>query len=308
MRQNEADIEQTTQEKPAGSASLYLWPTIATFFWAGNFVAGRIAVQDIGPLSVGTLRVAIASPFLLLLLWWREGRPRRPERKELLLYIWLGILGVAAFNLLYYSGMKYTMASEASLIMAAAPVTTAILAAIFVGERLTVWKLIGAIVSFAGVGLVVGADLGIVGYNPTRLLGDALILAATLAWTGQMIITRVAMTRASPLAVAAYSGVIGMVFLVPFGAWEMAGQSQTLSSVPSWAAILYGAIFANVLASVLWNVGIRDVGASRASVLSNLMPVIALLLSVVLLNETLYPMHLAGAALVLVGVLFTVRG
>ncbi|MCL5257349.1 MAG: DMT family transporter [Chloroflexi bacterium] len=301
-------MEQISEGKPVGGALPYLWPTVATFFWAGNFVAGRIAVQDIGPLSVGALRVAIASPILFLLLWWQEGKPHWPDRREAILYVSLGALGVAAFNLLYYSGMKYTMASEASLIMAVAPVTTAVLAAIFIGEKLTIWKLIGAIVSFAGVGLVVGADLGVAGYNPARLLGDALILAATLAWTGQMIISRVAMTRASPLAVAAYSGVIGMLFLVPFGVWETAtGSNQTFSSMPSWGAILYGAIFANVLASVFWNVGIRDVGASRAAVLSNLMPVIALLLSVVLLSEVLLPMHLAGAALVLMGVWFTMR-
>lgn len=95
--------------------------------------------------------------------------------------------------------------------------------------------------------------------------------------------------------------------LVPLGAWEIMGQGGAAASTTAWLGVAYGAILATVAAPIMWNMGIKAIGASRAAVFGNLMPVVALLLSALMLGEAVGPVHLAGVTLVLVGVWLTTR-
>jgi drug/metabolite transporter (DMT)-like permease len=238
---------------------------------------------------------------MLLFGWTRLARRRLSPltRGSLPAVIGMALTAVAGYNILFLVGLMLAPASDGAIIVPGmAPILTAVLAGIFLGERVGLPAGLGMALAIGGLFLVFtpAAETG-----PDRLLGDALFLLGALAWAVYGVISKRASTRLDSVSATLYGTAGGTLVLLPPAIAE-GGMGQLLAAgTTAWLGVLYLAVFGSVVAFILVQYGIRRIGASRASVFALLVPIVGVGSSALLLREPLTPLTLAGGALVLVG-------
>ena len=289
-----------------------IWPTpsvgttailaliAANAIWGSTFVFTKPLLSSVSPLSLATLRFAVAVAVLWPLVL-RSGRRPALGRLPAL----MGFLGVFLAYVCQNVGLEHTSAANAALIQGGIPVLTALLAAAALGERLTPPILAGLGFSLAGVAVVVlgggGGDLGIAAF------GDALVLVSGLAMAAFLVVGRRVFATSDPLAVVAGVAFYGLLFLLPASAAELALGGVVRPDGRDLLGLLYLGAGASGLGFVLWAYGLRHLEAGRAAVFANLTPLVGVLLAVVALGEPLSSFHLVGSVLILGGVWIAVR-
>jgi len=292
----------------------YLKLVVTTFFWGGTFVAGKWAVGEAPPFFVAFLRFAIASVVLWALVArrCRGGHERIPvpvggaQWAELLS---LGLTGVFLYNFVFLTGLSWTTATNGSLIVAFNPLLTAVLSAWWLKERVRPVQTGGLLLALLGVGVVVTrGSISVVrrlSFNP----GDLLMLGAPLAWALYTIVGKKVLSRLSPLAATAYASLFGTLLLLPAAALEGSLRSGFHRlTMWGWISVLQLALLGTVVGFVWWYEGVEALGASRAAVFVNLVPLFGVLLSALILSESLEVSQLAGGILVVLGVGFGTLG
>jgi drug/metabolite transporter (DMT)-like permease len=279
----------------------YLSMVLMAILWAGAFVIGKLAVYSASPAIVAFLRFLIAGGVLLVIqaVWQRPGL--KVPRRDWLLAAGLGATGIAAYNLLFFWGLRYAPSSDGAMIIPTLnPLVTLFAAAAILGEPLTGRKLTGAAVSLAGQVLLFWTLLQAAAHDPQRLKGDLLFLASALCWSSYSIIGRIASKRFKPLAATTWGSVAGMAMLLPFALWSLPGSSGYTPLF--WMDVFYLGLGATVAGFFLWSRGLHVLGASRAAVFMNLVPVFTVAMAVLFLHEQVSLVQVAGMAIVLVGV------
>lgn len=281
----------------------YVFLTLAPLFWSGNVVLARALRGAVSPTSINFWRWVVALAILLPLQvreLWRLREVIRTRWKILLL---LGFLGFFLYQALSYQALAETTALNALLISATAPLVVALLGWIAFGERISPRLGAAILVSLSGVLVVITrADLSaLAGLRVGR--GDLLMLAATVVWALYSILLRRRPAELSPLGLVTVTALAGMLFTAPAYAWRTAAGDGMVLTLPTALALGYIGVFASVLAYLFWNQGVAAVGASRAGLSMNLMPVFGAVLAVAFLGESFALHHAIGAPLVLAGVL-----
>ncbi|MGE5285252.1 MAG: DMT family transporter, partial [Actinomycetota bacterium] len=278
------------------------------FFWGGTFVAGKWAVGEAPPFFVAFLRFAIASSVLWALVAWRErgSNERFPVPKggaQWAELFSLGLTGVFLYNFVFLTGLSWTSATNGSLIVAFNPLLTAVLSACWLKERIRPVQAGGLLLALFGVGVVITRGSFIVirslSFNP----GDLLMLGAPVAWALYTIVGKKALRTFSPLVATAYASLFGAVLLLPAAALEgslLTGVHRL--TVYGWISVLQLALLGTVAGFVWWYEGVESLGASRAAVFVNLVPLFGVLLSALILSESLGVSQLAGGILIALGV------
>lgn len=294
-------------QPPAGPGLLpYLMVTGTAFFWGGTFVAGKYAVADIPPIAVAMLRFAVAWFPLAFLLVFVQKQSLRLSRSDIGIFAALGFVGAALPNALIFTGVQYTSAANAALIQAAMPVITVLAAGVLVGERLGLRQWAGIVLSLLGVAYIIGNG----SFGALLALdlnaGNLMILGAVTAWALNTVFSRMAVGRYTPLQVSTHMALFGGVFLgiatlimSPQLVWKTPG-------LPAISAILFVAIFANVIGQVWWISGIKAVGPSRVAIFTNLQAIFGVILATLMLGERLAAFHVVGAAAVIGGVMLMI--
>ncbi len=275
---------------------------IAALLWSGNFVLGRAVAGRVPPVALAFWRWAVALA-VLLPLTFRAVRAAAPAlRRSWRILVPLGVLGVGNFNLLVYVGLTETSATNALLLNSACPAL--ILAISFLAglERPSPRQLAGIALSLLGVVTIVarGAPAGLLSVSFAR--GDLWVLAAVLSWAAYTILLARRPADVEPLPLLAVLIAIGLLWIAPFYALELARGARLHLDAVSVSAILYVALFASLASYALWNAGVAAIGASRAGVFLHLMPALGSVLAALLLRESFRAFHAAGIALILAGV------
>ena len=289
------------------SALDYAKLVFASALWGGGVVASKLATATLPSFTAASLRAAIASlVFLPHILLADRDRPRL-NRRDIRLFFLLGASGFFGFNAIYFVALKHSTASHSALVTGAGPVLTALLSVVLISERLGVAKLVGIGVSTLGVAVVVASSAGGLGGEAT-VMGDVLLIAGQGVWVLYTIYARFAMQRFSPIAVTAYSCFFGAALLLPL-ALLTDFSLPLLQAAPAgmWLAIGYSGTASMVLAYVLWNVGVKKIGATRTAVFTNLTPIWGVLLSALIAGETISIYHLIAGVLIIGGVWLTNR-
>lgn len=282
---------------------LYLKLTLMAVFWSGVFPAVNIVLQSMGLFASVFLRFALASLILFFLLRWREGRLPRLSPRESVLVAVLGLVGIGVYNCLFAYGLSLVEASRAALIVPANPAFTALIAALFLGERLGRVRAAGVVLCVLGALWVLGRGSFQTFATLQFSLGDLVLVACLFMWSGYTLLGRVAMASISPLALTAYVMALGALpIAVP--AWI---EHAPLANVTwqGWTALAYLVVFGTVLPYLWFYDGVKALGAARASQFINLVPPIAVLESILLLGESMTPGLLAGMVLVVAGLYLT---
>lgn len=278
-------------------------PVTTVLIWSVNTVVTKMAAGVISPESISFYRWLLALVLMLPLVARQAWR----ERAVLAHHGWklavLGVLGLVVYQGLTYEAAKTTSAVNMGVIIALMPLTATLLANVLTSEKLTVYRLVGAAISFAG--LVYLTSRG----NPATLLTEGIHLGDAL-------------TFIAVLANALY-GVMLRRWSMPIGLWlQLFWQVlfATLFLLPIWLLgtvspinsanlplILYAAIPTSLLAPYLWMVGIQNLGPSRTVMFINLLPIAVALLAFGLLGERLQAYHAIGGALAIAGVIIGLR-
>ena len=288
--------------------AVYLKLVLTAVFWGGTFVAGRIIAAGVRPFSAACLRFVFASLFLVILTRRLEGRLPRLARGQIVPAVLLGMTGVFAYNVLFFSGLKTVTASRASLIIATNPVFISVCSAVFFRERLDGRKILGILLSVSGATIVISRGA------PWEILGGALgwgelaIFGCVMSWVAYSLVGKKIMRGLPPMAAVTYSCLIGGAALTLAAYVEGITDQIGGYPLPVWLAIIYLALFGSALGFSWYYQGIQAIGPSRAGVFINLVPVSAVFLAWVLLRETIHFSLIVGAVLVTGGVYLTNSG
>jgi drug/metabolite transporter (DMT)-like permease len=283
----------------------YFSLVLTMLLWGGTFIAGRLLAESVEPASAAFLRFLIASVAMLIVTLLVEKRLIFPPKKMLLPLTLLGMTGVFAYNVFFFSGLHHISAGRASLIVASTPLIITIFAALFLGERLTSLKVCGVLLSLTGAITVISnghpGSLLSGGFGP----GEQALVGCVLSWSAYSLIGRSVLKTLSPLTAVCYSSIIGTFLLsIPATREGLFGRLSTISSL-DWVSLAYLGICGTALGFSLYYQGIKKIGASRAGIFINLVPLFSILLSWLILGESIKPIVLAGGLLVLSGVTLT---
>jgi len=277
--------------------------------WAGNTVAGRMSTGEISPMVVVFLRWFIISIFLILFL-----------NKKLILsfnlisgkLVWLclmGSLGLTGFNALFYIAAQNTTAINLGIIQGIMPAIILVGSVIIFKEAVNFTKVTGLIIAFFGVLVVVSQG----DYERVILLsfnyGDLVMLCACFFYSGFTLGLK-NKPVIDPIVLMTYFSLSALIFSIPLLIIEYyLGLIQVPATSSAWLTILYIAFVPSFLAQIFFIRGVELVGASKAGLFINFLPIFAAILGVLLLGERLFVYHLISLFIVLLGVyLFMVIG
>ncbi len=284
---------------------IYVKLMLTAIFWGGTFIAGRVVAKDVGPFSASFFRFAIASSFLILIIWRIDGRLLLPKKRQMVPVILLGLTGVFTYNVFFFKGLKLINAGRASIIIANNPIFIAILSAYFFKEKLNLIKAVGIIISVTGAIIVIskGNLNEIVQGNIGR--GEIYIFFCVLSWVVYSLIGKVVMADMSPISSVFYSCVIGTFFLFFPACFEGILNNFYHYPIMAWLGIFYLGIFGTVVGFVWYYEGIKMIGPTKASLFINFVPVSAVILAFMILDEPITLSLFIGTILVCAGVYLT---
>ncbi|MFO0774347.1 MAG: DMT family transporter [Nitrospiraceae bacterium] len=292
----------TSQGPRASSAVAYAALTIAAVVWGGSIVGQKYALSSFSAVEVSVFR-GIGALLILIPLWWvQEGKVVAVQGRDVAILCALG-LGVLGNHLLTLFGLRYISAASAGVIIGASPAITALLSSVLVKDVPFGKVAAGCLLSFVGVALVSGLGGGAAaGEQP--LLGGLLVLLGLVSWALYTIGSGAIMGRLSALTVNWTTLLISIVLQVPLLWSDQKVLNSGFGAVPvgGWLALGYLIVFATALGQQAWLYGVQGVGPSRAGVFVNLIPVSALLLSALVLGESVGAMEMVGIVLILAGV------
>ncbi len=284
----------------------YIFLTLVMLMFSGNLIVGK-AISELPPFTIAFFRIFIAFLVMLPVGIGQWQRNRAVFRKEWKPFLGLAVTGIALFNALIYMALRYTSSTNVAIVETTTPVFTIGLGILFLKERLTALQSIGVTLSLAGaVWVISGGSLeALVNFSFNR--GDLIMLAAVLVWSVYSVLVK-RHNHKFPM----YGGLVGMlgvavVTLFPFALYEWIRFSPQIFNAPVAMGLLYLGIFPSVIALLLYNHAVSEIGPSTSSVFFNLLPVFTMVGAVLLLDETVKNAQLIGGALVIGGVYLTTR-
>jgi drug/metabolite transporter (DMT)-like permease len=281
---------------------------LATILWGGNFVIGRAVSDDIPPMTLAFLRWAIAL-IVFYPLVAKKVKTDWPKLKEnYRAVILMAITGVAAFNTLVYIGVHYTTSINASLMNSTTPIMIYILSFIFLKERLNWQQILGTAISMIGVVFILTAgsveQLLAMQFNK----GDLIVLVAILCWAIYSIVVKRNAGKLPGDTTFFATIVLGFILLAPFAGYELIVTDTSINwSISTFLAIVYVGTFASIIAFLSWNKGVVAIGANRASIFLNFIPLFATIFAVIFIDETPVITQIIGGIAIIIGVLIANR-
>ncbi|MCP3663382.1 MAG: DMT family transporter, partial [Gammaproteobacteria bacterium] len=278
---------------------------MAAIFWGGTFVAGKLLSHEIDPYSAAFLRFLLASLLLMPMVYLKERRFPPITWRQFIAVVLLGLTGIFAYNVFFFSGLKTVEAGRAALIIAANPVLIALLSWLFFGESITLRKGAGILISVAGAMVVIAKG------DMVRLLagsvgtGELFLMGCVVSWVSYTIIGKRVLVAMTPLTAVAYSCVVGAVALFLPALKQGLGAAVMHLDFQMWLNLLYLSVLGTVLGFVWFYRGVKEIGPARAGQFINIVPISGVFFGMLFLDEQLTLSLLIGGVLILAGLLMT---
>ena len=279
----------------------YVLLLLTTLFWGANAVAGKLAIGHVSPMLLTTLRWAVAATILLAIGLPQLRRDWPLVRANMALLFALGAAGFTLFNAALYSALYYTSAINVSIEQAGIPMFIFVINFLLYRIGVSWGQIVGFTLSLVGVALAAAhGDLASLAQLEINF-GDALMLGAVALYAGYTVALRY--KPAIPwMSLMVAMSIGAFVTSLPFAAWEVAAGHAVLPDARGWAVVAFTAIFPSILSQVFYMRGVELIGANRAGLFVNLVPIFGTLLSIVLLGEAFHLYHAVAIALVLGGI------
>jgi len=300
-----------------GNLGTHLLLLLVAIIWGSTWAVGRFLSYgmdestgaNLGPATAAWLRYLVAVIAFVAWCWAyrnRNGPRMLPHDSRSWRYtVWLGLLGTMAYQLLFMHGMKWTAAGDASLIIPINPVFTVLLAAPMLGQKVTKRMAFGLLLGIVGVGAVVGWSPNTDIPFEHRLLGDAMIVLAALAWATNSNLTKIALEEdgiGTTEELVIWYSIVGWIMLTPWMLAEIWGSGIPSPNTVELGSIAYLGLFSTVLTYIWFARGIDRIGPTASASYVFLVPIFGVLSGWALLDESIGASMLVGFVLIVMGV------
>lgn len=275
----------------------------AVLLWSTSFVATKLALGEVPPLTLGAARFLVAACVLGVAVGVLGG-VRRPPADDLGRLAVGGLLGITVYFSMENFGVHLATASDAALLVAAYPAITMLLEILVYRARVSPVRFAGVGLAVLGVYMIVGGSPG--GTGTDRLLGDVLLVATGFVWALYNFSTRGVVRRYAMPTVLFYQTLFGAAAFLPLallesGSWQTPGPLSLL-------VVAYLGLFCSLVAFWLYAHGLKGLDAGSAVNIMNLVPVFGVLVAVVVLGEPVGVFQLLGGLVVVGGVTLGMKG
>lgn len=280
----------------------HIMAAIAICVWGSTFIFSKIMLRDFTPLQIMTMRFAVA----FIVLWCLYPKVEKTTLKDNIGIFVLSLFGNTIYFLFENNALQYTLAANVSIIVASAPIWTAMLAHFFTkGEKIRRNTVYGSALAFVGVALVVFNGTIVLKFNP---LGDILSLGAALCWAVYSIIVVKYVHRFSSFFLMRRSTLCALIASVPM--LIISGQADMPFECLLQKDTLFSIIFLGVLGSgvsyVLWNMATRILGVIKVNAYIYVNPFVTMITAGIFLGEPVTVMGIVGAVMIIGGVVLGV--
>ena len=280
------------------SLKLYIYIVLAMIFWSFSFIWTRVAIQSFHPMTLITLRLILASA-LLFVAMKLGGKFQKLRRQDFKWFILLAFFEPFLYYVGETFGLTMVESTLAAVIISTIPLFAPVLAFIVLGERINWATIVGILISLVGVFFVIYEPNGGFKANPW---GVALMFMAVFSAICYATILKKIPSYYNNMSVIFYQSLLGLIFFIPTFLLTDFSTIQTLTvSSESLFALLMLAVFASVVAFVLFAGVVREIGVTRTNVFVNLIPVFTAILAWFILNERLTFYKWAGILVVVSG-------
>ncbi|MBC8508417.1 MAG: DMT family transporter [Chloroflexi bacterium] len=279
----------------------------AVVAWGASFIATKVALRDVSPLTVVWLRFAMGVLIIGVAVAAR-GQLKLPSWRDAGYFMLLGFLGIAYHQWLQSTGLQTAQASTTAWIVATTPIFMALLGVLVLKERLNLLQVGGIALATIGVLVVVsGGDLGALGMDAQGMPGNLYILASAPNWAIFSVLSRRGLREHSPAWMMFY--VMGFGWLISsIGFFAGPGIAEIPQlTMNGWWGILFLGIACSGLAYVFWYDALRAIPASQVGAYLYLEPLVAVGVAAVILAEPIFFVSLLGGAAILLGVYLVER-
>ena len=280
----------------------YLLTALAPLCWGGNIVLARGVADIIPPVSFAFWRWTIAFIILLPFTWSRARQDWPRVIKSWKIMSVLSILGISFFNMILYTAMHTTTAINGAMIQTTMPAVIILVTLLLFKETVSKLQILGVAVCILGAFIVILRGRWATLLGMSFAPGDILMMGAVILYALYSALLR-QRPAIHPLSFLIYTFGLGILFLLPLYVWELSGSQTITLTRDVVLSILYVALFPSIVAYFCWNRGVEVIGANRAGLFINLIPVFASVLAILFLGETLQGFHIIGMALIFGGMI-----
>lgn len=274
---------------------------LVTAIWGLNMVIIKVLVEELPPQTMTAFRIMMAGITALIIIVFGKSFRRLSKREWI--YTLLGMLfSVILHHSLIAEGLTMIDASNASLILSLVPLTTAILAVLFLGEQLTKLRIIGFILALTGVFFIQGGSFS----NMQLSQGELILFIAMFAQAASFIFVKKATATLDSKQVTAIMYLLGSIglLIISFMTEPIGFKKMASSTLFIYFLFIVSGVVATGGGYIVFNAAIQKIGAGKTAIFNNFVPFFGLVFSALFLNETITASQLIGFLFIVAGVLF----
>ena len=275
---------------------------LATLFWSGNFIVGKIAfVDNVPPFSLTFFRWLLVWIILIPFTYKELFKLKKIIFQNAFLLFFLGLTSVGLFNSFIYNALNFTQVINASLFNAVIPAAIILLCFIFKLDKTNKYQLLGLVITLLGIlSIITKIDLNILltlNFNK----GDLLMIGAVITWGVYSAFLKKIKFEVSLLTLVHILCTFGLITLIPQFLYELLqGQTVIINSNFIYS-LLYLALFPSIGSYYCWAGAVSIIGANRSGIFLSLIPLFSTIMAIFFFNEKFQYYHFIGSVLTLFG-------
>lgn len=273
---------------------LFLFATLG----AGNYAAIKFAMPELPIYVIGAIRFTISAVILLVITYFYEGNLALPPKIRFKVFL-LGAIGIFSYQLFFAKGLSITTSVNTALMVAMSPIFTTIYGFLNKKQKVNRSIVIFILIGFLGTILISLGKTGGLSASLKTVPGDLLVLTAAMFWAFYALLSQEILKKISVFKMTSYAMLTGGVLLCFIAAGDLSAVTWKELSLNAWLGLLYATLISACLVFILWAVGISGIGTYKAMIYMYLQPCVALILGVLLLNESISWYQLIGGTIII---------
>ncbi|MGX5676988.1 DMT family transporter [Bacillus toyonensis] len=267
--------------------------------WGINYTIAKYGLVEFTAIEFTAIRMMAAAPLLLLLTFFIE-KSLYVERKDIPRLIVVSFVGIVLYQTLFMETVKYTSATNASLLISISPIFTTLFAVFLKQEKFSSRKLIGSMIAFVGAALVLVAGHSLA----SSFYGNGIGMITSICWGFYPVLAGPLIKKYSALRVTAWSALVGAIPLLLLSGPHVFVMPFHITKGMTLFALLYSIFFVTVFGLVMWYIGVQKIGASHTMVYMYITPIVAVLFAAIWENESISLQQMIGGIIIFFGLWF----
>ncbi|WIG41394.1 DMT family transporter [Bacillus toyonensis] len=267
--------------------------------WGINYTIAKYGLVEFTAIEFTAIRMMAAAPLLLLLTFFIE-KSLYVERKDIPRLIVVSFVGIVLYQTLFMETVKYTSATNASLLISISPIFTTLFAVFLKQEKFSSRKLIGSMIAFVGAALVLVAGHSLA----SSFYGNGIGMITSICWGLYPVLAGPLIKKYSALRVTAWSALVGAIPLLLLSGPHVFVMPFLITKGMTLFALLYSIFFVTVFGLVMWYIGVQKIGASHTMVYMYITPIVAVLFAAIWANESISLQQMIGGIIIFFGLWF----